>query len=619
MDGGSDIDDARDGAPQPGKGRDAWQAFLTPEDPSDFVDGWLRITAGRVSEARAGVVFMQGDGGRLGAAALWHMEGRDPKAVAALAEAVLKSPEPRLATAETGETLLGYPIDVAGEVQAVLVLVLARAPGRHMQALMRELHWASGWIEARLWQGRVQMGARAGASAKLALQLMAAAEEHDRFDGAALALVNAVPELTGFDQAALGMTRRGRVRLEAISRSATFKKRATLVRAYEAAMDEVLSQDRILAHPHARDARVGVDLSHRRLADDTGAGAILSVPLHVRGQVVGVLTLLHKRSDKEALAIDGRAQDELTLAAAAIAPALAAKLKDRRWLSGRGRWLAGRALTAIFGRRPAIGLAAALAVGLLVLPFVLTTDIRVKADATLLGAEQRIAVAPVDGFVAQAFFRAGDQVKAGSILARLDDRDLQLERSANQSRLDEARQTAREALAGDDRGAAAIAVADLAEAQAALKLTQNRLSRLDIAAPIDGLIVNGDLSQQLGAPVSRGDALFEIAALEGYRLQIDVDEFDLDLVSPGQSGTVIFSGLTGEEIGFVVDRIASVSTPEAGANRFRVEATVESGQNVLRPGLAGTAKIVTGRGSLAWAWARRGLGRVQLLLWRFTP
>lgn len=618
MDGGPDIDEAPPPRPD-AEERDPWAAFLTPETGTDFVEGWLRITGARVADATAGVVFMQGDAGRLGAAGLWNMEGRDTAAIAALAEAVLKTPEPRLTQIDSGETLLGYPIDVAGAVEAVLVLVLARPLGRRMRAVMRELHWASGWIEARLWQGRAQIGSRSGARAKLALDLMAAAEEHARFDGAALALVNAVPDLTGFDQAALGMVKGRRVRLEALSRAATFKKRATLVRAYEAAMDEVLGQADILTYPPQSEHRRMVDIAHARLADDTGAGAILSVPLQVRGQVVGVLMLMRRRSPDGALVIEPQARDDLALAAAAVAPGLATKLSERRWISGRGRWLAGRALTAVFGRRPAIGLGTAVAALCLAVPFFVTTEIRVKADATLLGAEQRVAVAPVDGFIAEAFFRAGDRVTTGDVLARLDDRDLQLELAANQARRDEARQSVREALAGTDRGAAAIAAADLAEADAALRLTQSRLALLDIRAPMPGLLVQGDLSQQLGAPVSRGDALFEIAAETGYRVQIDVDEVDLGLVAPGQSGTVVFSGLIGTDIPVTLTRIANVSTPEAGENRFRAEAEVTVPADGLRPGLTGTAKIVTGEGSLAWAWARRGVNRLRLLLWRIGP
>lgn len=613
-------------APIPGVA-DPWRAFLTPADGTEFLAGWLAIAAARLPLTAAAALFLRGDGGRLGLAARWPQGPATPEepaepdpALVDLAEALGRRPEPLLTRAGS-RSLLGWPLEAAGQLQGVLVLDLARHPdAAQFRLLMRELHWASGWIEARLWQGQATLVRRQAESARLMTALLAAADEHPRFDGAALALVNAVPELTGFQSAGLGMLRRGRIRLEALSRQAVFDRRSARARAWVAAMDEVLAQADVVAWPERPDGRRMIDRAHAALAQDSGAGLLVSAPLLLRGEVVGVLTLARQADGNPAgQVLAPEVIEDLRLAAAAVAPLLAAKHAERRLVSGRLRDWVGRGVSAVFGRRPAIGLGAlalALALGL---PWVIPAPLTLRADATVEGRIQQTAAAPVDGFIAEAPVRAGQQVAVGDLLARLDDRDLQLEHAAALARVGQTRQTLREALAGGDRAAGASASADLAEAQAALDLAAARLARLEIRAPITGLVVAGDLSQRLGAPVRQGDPLFEIAELSGWRLRIDVSEYDLALVSPGQSGTAVLAGLSGLALPFEVQTIAAVSEPGGGENRFRVEAAVTDTPPALRPGLTGTAKIRAGDTTLGRAWTRSSLVRLRLLLWRFLP
>src|SRR3546814_11305151 len=85
---------------------------------------------------------------------------------------------------------------------------------------------------------------------------------------------------------------------------------------------------------------------------------------------------------------------------------------------------------ALFGpRRP---LAKALGIGtllLLLFLFVPLAQFQVRADAELEGQVQRAASAPFSGFIARSQARAGDVVKAGQVLATLDDRDLRVDRA----------------------------------------------------------------------------------------------------------------------------------------------------------------------------------------------
>jgi len=597
---------------------DPWRKFLEPDDSLDYVSGWLAITCGRTADAVAGLLFMRGEGNRLGIAATWRMVGRETGAFETIAESLSRKPEPVVHGQESG-ALVGYPMVLNDEVQAILVIALARHPGARLRNLFRELHWASGWIESQLWRGKSALGGKQTASAKLILEFLAAADQHERFDASALAVVNAVAELTGFERAAIGMLRRGRVRLEALSRTASFKRKADFVSEFEAAMDEAVAQADVISHPRRSSGRSMIDVAHRRLAAQAGSGAIVTAPLIVRGQPVGALLLERSRGEEEVVTIDPDALEELRLAAAAIAPVLKLKHDERRWWSGRARSLLARALSAIFGRRPAIMLATIAGAVLLAIPFLVSSQLRISGEAILQGSQQRAAVSLVDGFVLESEFRAGDVVEQGDVLARLDDRELRLQFSQNQARLIQVRQEVRDALSKGDRAAGARASAAVREAEAALGLIEAQLQRLEIRAPVTGLVVSGDLSQRLGAPVSRGDVLFEVARLDRFRVVVHVSEYDLARIRDGQTGELVLASLPGEEIFLTVSGISSVSEPAGGENRFRLEADVDNLPDQARPGMEGVAKIATGKETLAWIWTRGTVNRLRVLFWRFWP
>ena len=97
-------------------------------------------------------------------------------------------------------------------------------------------------------------------------------------------------------------------------------------------------------------------------------------------------------------------------------------------------------------------------------------DYRVSAKATLEGTVKRAIVVPFDGYVAEASAHPGDTVKAGTPLARIDDRDLRLQKLDAEARLAEAQRQASEAMGQRDMAGTSILMARAAQAEADLKL-----------------------------------------------------------------------------------------------------------------------------------------------------
>ncbi len=240
---------------------------------------------------------------------------------------------------------------------------------------------------------------------------------------------------------------------------------------------------------------------------------------------------------------------------------------------------------------------------------------QVGGRARLEGALQRVLAAPSDGFVKAAHVRPGDRVAAGAPLLDLLEDDLQLERARWASQRAQHENAYAAAMAGSDRVGAATAMARVAEAQSQLALVDDRLGRGRLVAPFAGVVIAGDLSQSIGAPVRQGDTLVTLASGEGYRVIVEVDEVDIARVQPGQAGRLSLSALPWQGEDIVVERIAPMARAVEGRNVFEVEARLASPGPALRPGLLGRAELVVGQRPPLWVWLGRAADRLRLAWW----
>jgi len=246
-----------------------------------------------------------------------------------------------------------------------------------------------------------------------------------------------------------------------------------------------------------------------------------------------------------------------------------------------------------------------------------TTTYRVTAKVTIEGVVQRAVVAPYQGFIAESRIRAGETVRQGQVLARLDDRDLKLERARWASEAEQMSRRVRQSAATQERSAMAIASAQEEQARSQLALVEERLSRATLVAPVDGIVVTGDLSQLLGSPVEQGKLLFEVAPLDAYRVILNVDERDIGELWVGQQGELLLSGMPYQRLPFTVRNVTPVSNAQDGRNFFRVEAQLEQRTLRLRPGMEGVGKVHVGERKLLWVWTHSFVEWVQLTLWRW--
>jgi RND family efflux transporter MFP subunit len=380
-------------------------------------------------------------------------------------------------------------------------------------------------------------------------------------------------------------------------------------------MDEALDQQAAIIFPSSKTKAV-VTRAHAELARHSGNGAICSIPLNGPTDTVGVITF--ERTEDQPF--DSETVQLFESISALVGPVLEVQRRDDRWLLRKAIDAINAQLRAVIGPRHIATKLTVFAVVTLVLFFTFATGkYRVTAKTVIEPASRQAVVAAYDGYVSTADVRAGDLVRKNQVLAQLDDRKLKLERSKWQSQQEQSLRQYYEALGNRNAAQVQILSAQVAQARAQVALLDEEISRAKVIAPVDGVIVTGDLSQSLGAPVERGQVLFELAPLDSYRIVLQVDERQIGDVAVGQHGRLILAGFADDPLDFSVGRLTPVSTAGDGRNFFRVEARLENVPERLRPGMEGVGKIEIDRRGLIWIWTHEVVDWLRLKTWNWLP
>ncbi len=224
--------------------------------------------------------------------------------------------------------------------------------------------------------------------------------------------------------------------------------------------------------------------------------------------------------------------------------------------------------------------------------------------------EMPITVEGEGGRISAVMVEAGDRVRAGQVLARLDTSVLQPQVGSLVAALDEARANA-ELAQGDYRRAAAVAtsgalsaqeierrrsVAIAAEAKvkvaaAQVQESRARLRRTEIRAPQAGLVLTR--TAEVGQTATgAGEPLFRLGRGGQIEMRGLVAEQDLPRLVIGQSVEVRVTGIEQPFAG-KVRLIGAVIDPQTRLGSVRVD--VEPHPN-LRPGAFARAEVEVGRG-----------------------
>lgn len=505
--------------------------------------------------------------------------------------------------------MVACPVQAFGRTIAVVSMMITTRSHPQRNAVLQLLQWGSVWIETLIEQrnavkrdtGRFAMG--------LFDRVMAAPSTSD----AVSEIVTRLCSRYRCERVSLGFLHELKVDLAGTTDQIALGRRARLAHKIELAMEEALDQNQTvrLAQDLTSDQ---LAVAHRSLSEDTGHSVLCSVPLRGRSGLLGAV-LLQRNSNK---LFDDDTLASLESVLKLCGPLLELKRREERsvWSISLDRLatFASRLLAGRY-RRPVVASSCAMAV--LLASAIVQLEYRISAPAVIEGSLQRVLVSPVEGYIKIVHARAGDTVSAEQLVAELDDQSLQLELSSRQSEQRKIETELQSALARRERSEYSILQARFDQVSAELDLIEDKIARLAVRAPFDGVLLSEDLERTPGAPVQVGSPLFEIAPLGSYRVVLEVGDEDIALMDAQRGGQMIVAALPGTALDLGVAGVQPVAIAEAGRNFFRVEAKLTSAPDTLRPGMRGVAKLAAGQRSVLWILTRRLRDRLALWLWQF--
>lgn len=581
------------------------------------IQGWLEVQCSQLPEAQGGLVLVA-SGEELLPEALWP-DAATAEPLLDLGERAGKAGEGLVMPLSSGGALsagfgVAWPLLDQGAVIAVAALAIAGEDQSGLQSTMRKLQWGAAGLQLLLVQSLSGHAREREGALAASVDLLAAVLGEQSFDAAAIALVTALATRLGADRASLGLVEGEGVKVAHVSHAAQVGETMSLIRRIEAAMDEVVDQRLPIALPPIRrEDEAPIRIAHERLvAQDRGA--VITIPLFQDGVSAGALML--ERPSYLPFTAAEQAMVE-SVAALAVAALLDKKRGDQPFVRRLVTTMRDSVRTIMAPdrreRRVVIGLGVAAVLALLLAR---GTD-RVSANAEIMPRQQIVLAAPFDGYVRSASARAGDRVRQGAAIAVLDDGDLLLERARWESRVARHGGEFQDASALQDRVQINVTSAERDEAQAQFDLANAFLARSVLKAPFDAVVVAGDLSQRIGAAVTKGEELFRVAPRGAYRVDLRIPESRIADLRSGQRGLLHLSALPSQSYGFTVAKITPRTVSEGGESYFVVEAALDVGQSpaALQPGMKGVGKVEVGTGWLPGIWTRDLGAWLRLHLW----
>lgn len=592
---------------------DHWLALAQARTAEQLCQAWLPILCGMLQRVHSGLLLLQDLDGSFAPAAVWP-EDMDLSYLGDVAQDALVKRQGVVRRDAAGQTQFAYPLASGENLFGAVVLDLYAADDVALTHAMRLLHWGAGWL-IDLYNRRSlhEQDDRLERSSFLFDLALAALSEGD-FHKSSLAVVNRLAQRFNCHQVQLGLEKGKTARVAAVSHSAWFDDKANLVNLAAQAMNEAFDQRARVVLPEPEAGATLITAALRRYGEESGSASLCALPLEAGNRVVGVWLLERDEPFTPA------ELDVLETLGLTLGPILDLKLTAEEGLASHGKRVWEKFLRRVTDTsRPGLKLLAIASALALVFLALYPADYRVSAQAAVEGETQRVAVAPFQGYIREAPARAGDVVKKGQVLALLEDKDLKLERVRWEAELDVSQRKEREAMANGDRVALRLASAQANQARAQLDLVMEKLDRVRVAAPFDGVVVRGDLSQELGSPVEQGKVLFELAPLDAWRVILKVDERDIAHVRDGVAGELVLTSLPGQSFPLKVKKVTPVSVAEEGRNYFRVECDLPKGAAKLRPGMEGVGKVEAGERSLLWIWTHRFTDWLTLKAWEWLP
>jgi HlyD family secretion protein len=245
-------------------------------------------------------------------------------------------------------------------------------------------------------------------------------------------------------------------------------------------------------------------------------------------------------------------------------------------------------------------------------------NLRITAEAT--GTVEPIRTVEVKskagGEILEMLVDVGDEVQPGTLLARIDPRDVQNRYNQAEADLEVARASMENARAQFQRNEELLAAgvitqqefessnlqyanaqANLIKAQTNFDLAELQLNDVTIRAPLAGTILTrnveeGSVIQSASGNVSGGTALFTMAALASMRVRTLVDETDMGDLRAGMAAVVTVEAYPDQIFRGEIEKIEPQAVVQQNVTMFPVIVTLDNSSGLLKSGMNAEVEIL---------------------------
>jgi len=216
-----------------------------------------------------------------------------------------------------------------------------------------------------------------------------------------------------------------------------------------------------------------------------------------------------------------------------------------------------------------------------------------ETNGTLEAENEIDIVARTSGPVTEINTEEGRLIRAGQLIARIDEREARNQVAISKVTRDEAKLAFERTKTSWDEGLVSqeaydTALSKLSSAEAQLESAEIQFAYTEITAPFDALVVTRDI--KLAQYVTPGTTLFRISDFTPLLCRVEVPEKDFSRIRMGQTAHIRVEAYPGDSFPAAVARLRP--TVDAATGTFTVTLEVE-GQGKLRPGMFASVYLET--------------------------
>ena len=508
--------------------------------------------------------------------------------------------------------ILMIPMTVADIGKTVAAFLITTEDKTALEESSQKLQLSTGLLNYSQMRPAQQNWKQNCLRLQRAMVTLSAVNQQNKFKGTAMAFCNEVASQWQCERVSIGFLKGRYVQLKAMSHTEDFSRKMKVVQDIESVMEECLDQDIEVISPASMDSTY-INRAADSLSKRYGPLAILSLPLRQDGEVVGVLTL--ERQIEQLFTADE--VETIRLACELCTARVFGLYESDRWIGATIAVRSRKFLASIVGPKYTWLKVAMLFIFAAII-FLIFGKGQYRSESTFVleATIQQVIPAPFDGYIESVEVEVGDEVEAGiSVLANLDTADLVLELAKAQADKLGYEKQASAAMSEGKTAESQIAKERVAKTEAQIELLEYKISQASLISPISGIVVEGDLKRQIGAPVKVGDVLFEVCPLEFLRAQLFVPEDQIKDIEDGQHGELATASYPGRRIKFIVERINPIAEVVNERNVFKVRVQLLDTYSWMRPGMEGVAKVSIGQRRYVWIWSRKVVNWVRMKFW----